>query len=127
MYLEASWLPTNEYGGFYDPGKYYNLARKLEVHEAFCLLADETYPERPTVRSVAEKSRVGPTYAHKIMKEIEAYGGVVDPEDLRKNKNVERGIGCHTLSATHEVFLLSRSHRRNLQVQLASKSHLEST
>lgn len=110
--LRPAWLPTNENGRFYTPGRQYDLAKKLEVFQVYCTLVQEDFPERPSVRVVAKQARVGPTFAHNIIKEIDRYGGVIDPLDLKEHQRNERlgrteGVGCRSLSPVHETYLLS--------------------
>ena len=109
--LRPAWLPTNENGGFYTPGRQYDLAKKLEVFQVYCNLVEEDFPERPSVRVVAKQARVGPTFAHQIIKEIDRYGGVLDPMDLKEHQKNERlgrteGVGCRTLTPVHETFAI---------------------
>ena len=110
--MRAAWLPTNENGGFYTPGKNYDLTKKLEVYQCYCEMIIESFPERPSVRELAKVARVGPTFAHQIIKEVDQYGGVLDPKDIRQHIKDEKsgrteGVGCRTLSTVHETLLLS--------------------
>ena len=111
MSFEPASMPVNENGGYYAPGATYGLARKLEVHDVYCELIKKTFPIRPSIRQVAELSKVSHQYALKIMDETDRYGGVIDPKDLRQAKKDEKegfvGVGCRSLTAVHENYLLA--------------------
>ena len=63
------------------------------------------------MRKVAEMAKVSHQYASKVMDETDKYGGVIDPKDLRQAKKDEKegyeGVGCRSLTAVHEYYLLS--------------------
>ena len=111
MSLSPASLPKNGNGGYYQPGATYNLSKKLDVFDAYSILSLKTHPNRPKVRDVASLAKVSHQYAYKVMKEVDKYGGVIDPEDLKaakKNKSENFfGVGCRTLSVAHESYLLS--------------------
>ena len=77
MELRPAFLPKNRNGGFYAPGKTYDLTKKLEVYQCYCELVDESFPNRPSVRTVAKKARVGVAFAHhsKLFLRWEAHAG----------------------------------------------------
>ena len=109
MALTPAWLPRNQNGGYYAPGKTHGLAKKLEVFDTYCTLVDANYPTKPSTRQLAKEARVGQTFALKIIQEVDEYGGVLDPADIKAAKKLGKrtGIGCNTLTPTHEAFLLS--------------------
>ena len=112
MALRPAMLPKNKNGGYYSPGRTYDLTKKLEVYDIYCKMADESFPEKPSVRRLAERARVGTTFAHQIIKECDEYGGVLDPKDIQQHIKDQKegrteGVGLHSLSSEHEVFLLS--------------------
>ena len=101
MSLSPAWLPKNENGGYYAPGK-------ANDFDTYCQLAEETFPLKPSTRMLAKEARIGQTYTLKIIKEIEEYGGVLDPVDVKaakKSKQQKSGIGCRSLTPVHEAFL----------------------
>ena len=109
MSFSPAWLPRNTNGGYYSPGKTHGLAKKLECYDLYCVLSEESYPNKPSTRLLAKQAHVGQTFARKIIQEIEEYGGVIDPEDIKAHKKNKRdtGIGCRTLSTCHEAYLIA--------------------
>ena len=107
--FRPAWLPLNQNGGYYSPGKRYELGRKLEVFDACCFAAEDTFPLKPSARVVAKEARVGYSYARKVIAEIEEFGGVIDPDDLKaaQKEKHDSGVGCNTLMPAHETFLLA--------------------
>ena len=126
MALRPAWLPTNENGGFYEPGKKYGLPKKLEVFQVYMELTIECFPDKPSIRDLAKRSKVGRAFASQIIKEVDQHGGVLDPEDIRQHRIDQRegrtdGVGCRSLSPEHEAYILalhaenpSRPLRKNL-------------
>ena len=60
--LEAAWLPKNGNGGYYSPGKGYDLVKKLEVYDTHLDLVEEFHPDKPSTRQLAKAARVGQTF-----------------------------------------------------------------
>ncbi len=96
---------VNENGGFFQPGRMYQLPRKTEVAEMYLDLLEERYPLRPTVNETAIYSKVSWGFANQVITELKALGVVVDPEVLRQKKDNVVGPG-QKLSTVHEMFLL---------------------
>ena len=110
MALTPAWLPRNQNGGYYAPGKTHGLTKKrLEVYDTYCMLVEEHYPSKPSTRMLAKEARVGQTFALKIIQEVDEFGGVIDPADIKAAKKEGRptGVGCNTLTPVHEAYLLA--------------------
>jgi transposase len=105
-YQTASGLVwVNDRGGYYQPGRMYQLPKKLKVAEIYLGLLEVRYPRHPTVMEVAELGRVCWHYASQVIYELKELGAVRDPELNRRAKNNVLGPG-QKLSTVHEMFLL---------------------
>jgi transposase len=97
---------VNENGGFFQPGRMYQLPKKTEVARIYLDLLELRYPLRPTVNETAIYSKVSWGFANMVIVELKALGAVMDPEVIRKKKDNVVGPG-QKLSTVHEMFLLS--------------------
>ena len=110
MRMSFNNIHTNENGGLYQNGRWYDLPKKVEIHQAYFNLLAQTYPEQPTTKAVAKHAKVSEAFARKVLKEIEHYGEVIDPKELtyiRKEYDPNKGAGSRSLLPEHEMFLLS--------------------
>jgi hypothetical protein len=98
------WVNVN--GGYFQPGRMFQLPRKTEVAKIYLDLMEARYPCRPTVNETAVNSRVSWGFANMVINELRALGAVEDPEVLRRKKDNVVGPG-QKLSTVHEMFLLS--------------------
>jgi hypothetical protein len=98
---------VNRNGGYFQPGRMYQIAVKMKVAEIYLGLL-ETRPDWSpiTVSEVAYMARVGWDYARMVIDELQMLGFIRDPEDKRRAKNNVLGPG-QKLSTVHEMFLLS--------------------
>jgi transposase len=96
----------NANGGFYHPGRMYDLRTKLEVGQVYVSLFAENYPTRPSIRAVAKEAKVERTYASKVVEEFVLTGTLIDPETIKQERLDERVPTFH-LSVEEEIFLLS--------------------
>ena len=99
-------LHQNQNGGFFQPGRMYELPRKFEVGQIFLRLWELGFPVIPTALELARESKVGWEYADKVISEILLHDEIIDPTEIRLQKGVRRGIGMH-LTREEDVFLLS--------------------
>jgi transposase len=97
---------VNRNGGFYHPGVLYDHRIKMEVGHAYISIFQENYPTPPTIKAVAEKARVGRTYATQVIEELLATGTLIDPRIIKQHRQDERVPHFH-LSIQEELFLLS--------------------
>jgi hypothetical protein len=96
----------NQNGGYFHPGRIYDLPKKMEVAEIYIEMFWSMYPEKPSRECVAVRARVSPSFAEKVMKELAETGHVLDPEWIKQSWNKSRGIGS-CLSTEEDIFLLS--------------------
>jgi transposase len=96
---------VNDNGGYYQPGRMYQLPKKIKVAEIYLGLMEARYPLRVTVTEVALSARVGWDYARRVIHELEFHGFIREPEMIRRAKNHVLGPG-QKLSTVHEMFLL---------------------
>ena len=86
---------ANKNGGFYECGRFYNLAKKRQVARAFLELQEELSPLEPTIRKVAKKAKVGWDYAKKVVMELAVHSGfighLVDPAVIHHAKTSSQG------------------------------------
>ena len=97
---------VNSNGGFYHPGRLYDLRTKMHVGHAYVSLFQENYPIRPSIRAVAKKAKVDRAYASKVIDELVLTGTLIDPDTIKQQRLAERVPAFH-LSIEEEIFLLS--------------------
>jgi transposase len=98
---------VNENGGYYQPGRMYQLPKRIKVAEIYLGLLDErAYPLHPSVREVSQLGECSWHVANEVITELKVLGAVEDPEARRRAKNNVLGPG-QKLSTVHEMFLLS--------------------
>jgi hypothetical protein len=95
-------LYKNNNGGFIQPGRMYQLPRK--VSEVYLELCKE--PAHPSVKVTAKLSKVSWCFANLVVTKLKAIGAVLDPEFKQRKKQYVLGPG-QKLSIVHEMFLLS--------------------
>ena len=96
----------NRNGGYYHPGTMYDLPKKMEVADIYIEMYWELFPLQPSRRRVAEKARVSPSFAERVIRELTESGNVLDPESMKLTWDKRRGVGA-ALSTEEEIFLLS--------------------
>jgi hypothetical protein len=96
---------VNDNGGYYQPGRMYQLPKKIKVAEIYLGLMEARYPLRVSITEVAHMARVGWDYARLVVHELEFHGFIQVPERSRRAKNHVLGPG-QKLSTVHEMFLL---------------------
>jgi hypothetical protein len=63
-------LQQNQNGGFYQPGRMYDLPRKFGVGQTYLQLWQLSFPARPSASELARESNVGWEYADKVIWKI---------------------------------------------------------
>jgi hypothetical protein len=96
----------NQNGGFFHPGTMYDLPKKMDVAETYIDMCWTMFPDKPSRERVAEKARVSPSFAEKVMKEISESGHVLDPQLVKSTWRKARGVGS-CLTTEMEIFLLA--------------------
>ena len=109
---------TNMSGGRYQQGRQYAMPTKLAVGDAYIELLYDMYPKIPTSRQIAKKAKVGKTYVLKVLKEIEEYGQILDPDVIREHNNQHKEKN-YKLNKCDAAFLLS------LRAEDPSRSNLD--
>jgi hypothetical protein len=71
---------VNENGGYFQPGRIYQIPKKIKVAEIYLGLLEVRYPLRPSVNEVASMARVGWDYANMVIRELKYLGFIQDPE-----------------------------------------------
>jgi transposase len=95
----------NTNGGVYNPGKNYDHIKKLEVESA--ILHTQSTVGNINKNAIARKCGVGWHYVKKIETEMEQYGRVVTPEEVKLQNSIDnRGAGAKTLNETDMMVLL---------------------
>jgi len=105
----------NENKGVYQNGKAYGIQKRLEVAHTYLRLKDQAGENIVSMRQLAKETKVGRTFAIKIVNEIDA-NGVAGLQ--RPNKKKSFGVRIKALSCEDEVFLLNlrkNNARRSLQ------------
>ena len=64
----------------------YDYIFKCKVADKYFQCLQEKYPEAPTVSYVAEKAGVSHGYAQKVMDEMDTFGDVIDPEEIKERR-----------------------------------------
>jgi transposase len=95
----------NEKGGYFQPGRMYQLPKKIKIAEIYLVLLEVRYPLHPSVMEVSDLGKVSWRFANLVISELRALGAVGDPELHRRVKNNVLGPG-QKLSTVHEMFLL---------------------
>ena len=90
-------LLENQNGGFFQPGRMYDLPRKFAVGQIYLQLLEFSFPAIPTALQLARESNVGWGYAAKVISEIHLHDEIIDPAVIRRGKNVHRGVGNHLI------------------------------
>jgi hypothetical protein len=103
--LAAVGASRNTGGRIYVPGKAYGLPVKLEVAEKYENLKNTNgNGQPPSARVLAEAANVSPSFAKKIIDEIERNRRVLAPENIVPNH--ARGVGSISLNESDESLLL---------------------
>jgi hypothetical protein len=107
----------NGYGGFFQPGRKYELRDKLRVAEIVGDEEERYFPAPVNATRVARRAQVGWHFAKKVMDELELGGVVLDPAFHKPDKGDKKV--CGELGKVHEFFLLAlraeKPRRSNLQ------------
>ena len=99
-------LRQNQNGGYFQPGRMYNLPRKFGVGQTYLQLWQLSFPTRPTASELARESNVGWEYADKVISETHLHNEIIDPAEIRLGKSIQRGVG-NDLTPEENMFLLS--------------------
>lgn len=103
--LQAASASRNTHGRIYEPGKAYGWPIKLEVAEKYNMLKNESENGMPpSSRALGAAANVSPSFAQKILDEIETFGDVIPPEDIVPMR--PRGVGGIALDEHDERLLL---------------------
>jgi hypothetical protein len=72
----------NKKGGYFQPGRMYQLPKKIEVAEIYLGLLEVSYPTHPTIKEVANLGKVSWHIVNQVILELKVSGAVQDPESL---------------------------------------------
>ena len=97
-------LRENQNGGFFQPGRMYDLPRKFGVGQTYLRLWELSFPAIPTALELARESNISWGYAEKLISEIHLQDEIIDPAEIRLGKDVQRGVGKH-LTPEEDMFL----------------------
>jgi len=101
--LGTSGCNLNVNGGVYKNGEAYNIQKKIEVARKYGSMKEESFGP-VSGRSLAKEAGVSPTFALKIISEVES-GKILDPSKMVPNRR--RGIGSLTFTEIDEAVLLA--------------------
>jgi hypothetical protein len=82
-------LWEHQNGGFFQPGRMYDLPRKFGVGQTYLRLWELSFPAILTALELARESNVGWRYAAKVISEIHLHNEIIDPAEIRRGKNVQ--------------------------------------
>ena len=95
----------NDNGGVYYNGRSYSVEKKWTVALVYNKLKQRH--DRVSTRMMARHSGVSPTFASKVIAEVES-GEILDPKDIEKaRKKKNKGPGSRSLSAVDKAILLT--------------------
>eukprot|EP00978_Attheya_sp_CCMP212_P032327 scaffold125706_cov56-Attheya_sp.AAC.3 len=106
---QAAGVSTNQNGGYYKSGCSVSLVKKLRITDIYTSLQSDE-GNKVTYRMLAKHAKCSRGFAGKIIKEIEEYGGVVDPS--LKKKNCQTGIGSRCLTGDN-IHIILRLRQEN--------------
>lgn len=119
--LIAAGASRNTQGRIYEPGKAYGLPVKLEVAEKYHNLKNASgNGQPPSARVLAAAADVSPSFALKIIDEIDVHGRVLPPGEIERD--CVRGVGSIALDDGDERFLL---HLRFVDPSRTNRSYVE--
>ena len=97
---------VNQHDRYYKPGKAYDYVTKCFVADVYiqCLL--ELFPREPPVSMVAERAGVCFSFAKKCIEELDTWGDVVDPDELKETR-LQSTLMSSKLGKIEEMCLLS--------------------
>eukprot|EP00978_Attheya_sp_CCMP212_P035844 scaffold158434_cov51-Attheya_sp.AAC.2 len=87
---QAAGVSKNENGGYYKSGSLASLVEKIRISDINTSLQSEG--NKVAYRMLAKHAKCSRGFAGKITKEVDEYGGVVDPSS-KKKKRCRTGIG----------------------------------
>jgi len=103
--LVAAGASQNARGRIYEPGKAYGVPVKLEVadkYESLTIARGNGQP--PSARALAHAASVSPSFAQKVIEELQVHGRVLPPDEIVSDR--ARGVGIIALDENDERLLL---------------------
>ena len=101
-------VKRNRNGGYYEPGKQYDLSKKVRVAELYLSRSMDEGGGRPNISKLATDCHVGRAFVTKIEGELYAEGRVIPPDEIKLNMVNNRQLGAGAISLDPEdCFVLS--------------------
>ena len=76
-------VKRNRNGGYYEPGKQYDLCKKVRVAELYLSRSMDEGGGRPNISKLATDCHVGRAFVTKIEGELYAEGRVIPPDEIK--------------------------------------------
>jgi hypothetical protein len=106
-------VKRNRNGGYYEPGKQYELSRKVRVAELYLSRSMDEGGGRPNISKLATDCNVGRAFVTKIEGELYAEGRVIPPDEIKLNMVNNRQLGAGSISLDPEdCFVLYQLYRK---------------
>jgi hypothetical protein len=103
-------LKVNEHGRVYLDGSTLSFDQKVQVAAEYAKAKSENYDLRPNISVLAKRCRVSRGFVRKVEQELFSCGRVIEPEVLRKEKDVPVGPGSKSLSGLDMFVILMLYH-----------------
>jgi hypothetical protein len=100
-------VSKNDNGGYYNNGCTTSVVEKMRMADIYTSLKSEG--KKVTCRMLAKHAKGSPNFAQKIIKEVEEYGGVIDPSSKKK---CQTGIGSRCMTG-HDISIILRLCQEN--------------
>ena len=107
-------VKRNRNGGYYEPGKQYDLCKKVRVAELYLSRSMDEGGGRPNISKLATDCHVGRAFVTKIEGELYAEGRVIPPDEIKLNMVNNRQLGAGAISLDPEdCFVLYQLYRKH--------------